>query len=204
MTHFCEQKRRYDQRNTPHGRLGFSCYATIKKITQGKSDVSEEEFRHSDYYLACLRWSRYAIESKCINPMMFLSWLLSEKIPIDTWANDNIYEKYLHSYILREKVEDALDRNVQTIFAWSERTGKSTSEYFSPYNPTVINDILRGAITGWIILQCESGKNWVMSLDENTLSKIFSWINPTQWGEVFDKSSELENTIKDLCGVMKI
>lgn len=199
INHFCEQRRRHNQKDTPYGRYGFKAYSAIKKSMQSKTVLTEEEFRQCDFYLACMRWARYVIDSKCLKPFVYLDWLLKNNIPIDQWTNDTIYTRWTQFYTLDEDPWIAFERGMETIVNWGATQGKDVSEYFKQVNGVVLTDVQNVKISGWMIYCSKSGKNWLSSLENGDLELVWPWLNASKWNIKLEKYKDVMEDISTIC-----
>ena len=111
MVHLCEPKRRWQQEKEVGVQLGLKAYLRFYEMTQGSAKLkSYEDFVKSPYYNAFVKWGRHCVGIRAVNPGQFLEWLLKNNKKIDHWLKDEFYVTYLHEYLRREAVQDALER----------------------------------------------------------------------------------------------
>ena len=120
--HMCEPKRRRSERTERGVELGFQAYIRFYEIAQGSARLKTfDDFADSPYYRAFVKFGRYCVNTKVINPRQFLEWLLKHNKKIDRWASDQLNTEYLLWYLGVESVQDALARAVEFGIDWSEK-----------------------------------------------------------------------------------
>ena len=54
------------------------------------------------------------------DPERYIDYVLTSGVKLDHWCKDELYEKYVLNFILKEDVTTALERSVQTMMEWAE------------------------------------------------------------------------------------
>ena len=144
ISHLCEPKRRFQQKDTAHARYGFTAFLAIQKYFPGSQQkTTEEEFRSSEFYLACLKWGRFVIDVGCWDINSYLKWLQKMNVPIDDWSKKEIYDSYTQHLIIIEDPWDSFERNFCTMVQWGEEFHLPFEYYFINAIPErIIEDIL--------------------------------------------------------------
>ena len=75
VSHMCEPKRRRLERSERGVQLGFQAYVKFYEMTTSKAKTFED-FAGSPYYKAFVKFGRYCVDIRAINPAQFMSWLL--------------------------------------------------------------------------------------------------------------------------------
>ena len=116
--HVCEQKKRRQDKSERGVELGFQAYIRFYEMTQGSAKLKTyDDFCDSPYYKAFVKFGRYCVNTRTINPKQFLEWLLKNNKKIDHWSSDQLYTEYLIQHLRVENITDALAR---AMFAWNE------------------------------------------------------------------------------------
>jgi hypothetical protein len=183
INHMCEQRRRFQQKDTAFARFGCEAFITIYQTISGKdAKKTEEDFRKSTLYLACMRWGHFVVDIKCFQPKQYLHWLLKRNIPIDNWDNDQIYDCWLQDYVFIEPAWDAFERSIKNMIAWGEETSQPYENYFKTAGTArIITDIRKIAVSGWSVFSSDSGKTWVGELELGDWNLVLAWLNPDRW-----------------------
>jgi hypothetical protein len=90
--HMCEPKRRYTSRDEAGVRLGLQSYIRFYEIAAGSArNKTFDTFVESAYYRAFVKFGRYCVDIRVINPLRFIDWLLKNNKKIDYWCSDKVY-----------------------------------------------------------------------------------------------------------------
>jgi hypothetical protein len=190
VVHLCESKRRFRERDEPGVRLGFQSYLKFYEITQGSAKLKTyEDFATSNYYRAFVKFGRHCVDLRAINPEQFVVWLLKNNKKIDHWCRDSVYDEWLHYWLPKESMQDALERGLQEIQSYVEQNAElrnGIADYFRYANANrIIYHISSGRISAWIVYNCDSGVEFLDQLPSHQVSLIVSWINPDIWSQRF-------------------
>ena len=185
--HVCEPKRRALQKDEPGVRLGFQAYLRFYETMQGSSrNKTYEDFAESAYYRAFVKFGRYCVDTRTINPAQFMLWLLKSQKKIDYWCSDKVYTEYLLHYLQTEAVDDALARAIEYSMTWQEKTGHPAHDCMRYGNVNAAcYAITAGRISPWVIYNCESGQKFLSSLDPTQVAMIWSYIDSDAWQKRF-------------------
>ena len=185
--HVCEQKKRFQEQSDRGVQLGFQAYLKFYEYTQGSAKLKTwDDFARSPYYRAFVKFGRYCVDIRAINPPRFLEWLLKNNKKIDHWCSDKIYTEYLLYYLRLEAVEDALARAIEFGMDWSERTGHPANDCLRYGNTnSLCYAVTTGRISAWIIYNCESGQKFLSELDSTQIAMVWPYIDSDIWGKRF-------------------
>ena len=114
--HMCEPKRRKLQKNEKRVQLGMYAFNQFYKLSAGaKKNKTYEEFCKSPYYNAFVKFGSFVSNVKPLYPEKYIDYVVTSRVKLDHWCRDEMYEKYATELILKEGVETALERSVQTM-----------------------------------------------------------------------------------------
>jgi hypothetical protein len=187
--HLCEPKRRWQQENETGVQFGLRAYLQFYETTQGSARLkSYGDFVASPYYTAFTKFGRHLVAIRCINSTSYTAWLLKNNKKIDHWCRDSFYEEWLSEYIKKEAVQDALERGLQTMEEYVN--GNSGLAHFSHYfkygnHNRICFHITTGRISPWVIYNCDSGVQFLESLNPEHLAIVLPWIDPDYWNRKF-------------------
>lgn len=187
--HLCEPKRRWQQEKETGVQFGLRAYLQFYETTQGSAKFkSYKDFVSSPYYTAFVKFGNYMVGIRAINPVSFTAWLLKNNKKLDYWCKDSFYEEWLHEYLKKEAVQDALERGLKTMQEYAD--GNSGIANFSHYfrygnSNRICYHITTGRISPWVIFNCDSGIAFLESLDEGLLATVLPWIDPDHWNRKF-------------------
>lgn len=201
--HLCEQKRRWQQEKEVAVQLGLKAYLRFYEITQGSAKLkSYEDFAKSPYYNAFVKWGRHMVGIRGVNPTQFLEWLLKNNKKLDYWCKDEFYVTYLHEYLKREAVQDALERALKEMQNYADDhpdLKNGFSDYFKYGNSNrVVYHITTGRISPWIVYNCDSGVEFLEKLSEEQVAMVLPWIDPDHWQRKFKDYLADTEWVKDI------
>jgi hypothetical protein len=185
--HSCEPRRRRMERDEAGVRLGFNAYLKFYELTQGSAKLKTyDDFCESAYYRAFVKFGRYCVDTRAVNPARFTEWLLKNNKKIDHWNRDSIYTEYLIDYLKVENVNDALARAIEFSIDWSEQTGNPANDCLRYGNTNaMVYAITAGRISPWVLYNCESGQKFLSELDATQIDMIWPYIDSETWMKKF-------------------
>ena len=185
--HMCEPKRRRLEQHERGVQLGLMAYLKFYETMQGSARLKTfDDFAESPYYRAFVKWGRYCVNTRVINPTQFMNWLLKNQKKIDRWCSDQLYTNYLVEYLRLEAVQDALARAVEHSMTWQERTGHPANDMLRHGNRNALcYDVTAGRVSPWVIYNCESGQRFLTELTSEQLAMIWPYIDSDQWQRRF-------------------
>ena len=200
VVHLCEPKRRRSERSERGVELGFQSYLRFYEIAQGSARLKTfDDFADSPYYRAFVKFGRYCVATRAINPRQFTEWLLKHNKKIDNWGSDKIYTEYLLDYLKVEAVADALTRAVEFGIDWSETHSAPAHDCLRYGNSNaMVYAVTTGRISPWIIYNSESGQKFLSELDSTQLSMIWSYIDADFWMRKFKDYPADQEYAKDI------
>jgi hypothetical protein len=146
------------------------------------------DFVASPYYNAFVRFGRHLVAIRCINSNSYTAWLLKNNKKLDHWCRDKFYEEWLHEYVKKEAVQDALERGLKTMeeYANGDSGLASYSHYFKYGNHNrICHHITTGRTSPWIVFNCHSGIEFLESISAEHLAIVLPWIDPDYWNRKF-------------------
>ena len=198
--HMCESKRRVSEKDNAGNRIAFQCWLTFyQKNTNARKPKTYLDFVKSAYYIAFVKFGNYCVDINAINIARYLDWLLDNKISVDSWTSDQVYNKYLIYYLKEEDPLDAIARSIETTINLAEIDNIKASDYlrFGSKN-RICYKITLGKISPWMLFQSRSGIEFIESLDGGLQQMIFDYINPEQWAIKFLRNKDSVKQVKDL------
>ena len=169
--------------------LGLQAYLRFYEMTQGSAKLKTyEDFVNSSFYAAFVRFGRHVIAIKAVNPRMYMDWVIKENKKLDHWCKESVYLEYLHNYLRRESVQDAVERALMEMQAYADQGNgiKNFQDYFRFGNANrICHHICNGRISPWIVFNCDSGVEFLERLNEEHVACILPWIDPDYWQRKF-------------------
>lgn len=185
--HVCEQKRRRQERSDRGVELGFQAYIRFYELSQGSARLKTfDDFADSSYYRAFVKFGRYCVNTRTVNPKQFLEWLLKNNKKIDRWASDQLYTEYLIQYLPLENVADALARAVEFGIDWAEKNSAQPQDCLRYGSISAMcYAVTTGRISPWVIYNSESGQNFLSQLTADQIAMIWPYIDSDVWQKKF-------------------
>lgn len=200
VSHICEKKSRWLNRDHIGNRLGFQCWVQFysKHSTSKTKNKTYEEFIYNPYYIAFVKFGTYCADVKVINVPRYVDWLLHNQIKLDNWATDTNYTKFLIEYLRMEDAFDAIYRSVEYCTTLAESNNIQPNDVLRYANPNAIcHAITMGKISPWMLYCSDSGVRLLETLNETQVKIVFDYINSEQWALKFHREPELKQRITD-------
>ena len=198
--HSCEPRRRRQERSERGVELGFQAYIKFYEMTQGSAKLKTyDDFADSPYYKAFVKFGRYCVSIRAINPARFMEWVLKQNKKIDHWCSDTVYTEYLAFYLRVENVNDALARAMEFGIDWSEKTGNPPHDCLR-YGGTnaMVYAVTAGRISPWVIFNSESGQKFLSELNAGQLALVYPYIDVDHWQKRFHDYPADQEYAKDI------
>ena len=202
MTHICETKRRWLNKDLQGNRVAFQVFVQFyQKNSASKKPKTYEDFIKSVYYTAFTKFGNYCVSINAINIPRFSDWLIKNQIRIDTWCTDSIYTKYLIEHLRSEDALDAIHRSVETTIKLASDEGIQPKDVLRYVNGNKLCQyIANGKLSPWILYQSNSGVEFLDTLNETQVKMVLDYINPEQWAIKFKREPENVKQVKELLG----
>ena len=198
--HSCEPRRRRQERSERGVELGFQAYIKFYEMTQGSAKLKTfDDFADSPYYRAFVKFGRYCVAIRAINPARFMEWVLKQNKKIDHWCRDAVYTEYLIYYLQVENINDALARAMEYSIDWAEKTGNPAQDClrYGGTNATVYA-VTTGRISPWVIYNSESGQRFLSTLDTGQIAIVWPYIDSDVWQKKFTDYSADQEYAKEI------
>jgi hypothetical protein len=199
--HMCEKKRRWLQKDEKRVRYGLYAFQRFYKLSAGaKKEKTYADFVDSQYYNAFVKFGSFLNNVQPLYPEKYIDYVVTSGVKLDHWTRDELYEKYVLDYILKEDVTTALERSVQTMLDWaSENEPAPWNHYFQHVSLNrAVWHIKDGKISPWLILNCRSGKEMLSKFNDEHLEMVYHVINPEHWALRFKRHPKDVELVKDI------
>lgn len=203
LTHLCEPKRRWMDRDMPTNRTAYSAWKYyFSKHHPNMKSIEYQDFIKNYYYNSFMKFAAYCINIKVVNIILFLDYLVSHKAPINKWCNDTHYSKFLLQYLKLEDINDAFRRSIRTIEQMCEEENIQVKDAFKYLNGNrLCQKIYQGSISPWVLYNSNSAIDFLHNLNEDQVRIIYDIINPDIWKlKLFreqDKTGHVKGLLKD-------
>ena len=198
--HMCEKKRRWLQKDEKRVRYGLYAFQRFYKLSAGtKKEKTYADFVDSQYYNAFVKFGSFLNNVQPLYPEKYIDYVVTSGVKLDHWARDELYEKYVLEFILKEDVHTALERSVMTMTEWAEENKAHWNSYFNYVSPSrAVWHIKDGKISPWLILNCKSGKQMLSKFNDEQLEMVYHVINPEHWAMRFKRLPSDVQLVKDV------
>ena len=198
--HSCEPRRRRQEQSERGVHLGLQAYLKFYELTQGSAKLKTfDDFADSPYYRAFVKFGRYCVDIRAINPARFIEWVLKQNKKIDHWCRDSIYTEYLLDYLRVENINDALARAIEFGITWQEQTSNPAHDCLRHGNSnTMCYAITSGRISPWVIYNSDSGQKFLNDLTSEQVAMIWSYIDSDFWMKKFQDYPADQEYAKDI------
>ena len=198
--HSCEPRRRRQEQSERGVQLGLQAYLKFYQLTQGSAKLKTfDDFADSPYYKAFVKFGRYCVAVKAINPARFIEWVLKQNKKIDHWCKDSVYTEYLLDYLRVENVNDALARAMEFGIDWSEESGNPPEDCLRYGNSNKMSYAVNtGRISPWVIYNSESGQKFLNELDPTQIAMVWPYIDADFWMKKFKDYPADQEYAKDI------
>jgi len=201
IAHMCENKRRALQKDEKRVQIGLMAYNRFYQITQNaRKNKTYEEFCKSSYYNAFVKFGSFINNVSPLYPEKFIEYVIKSGVKLDHWSRDELYETYLYEMIKTEPVESAVQRSLQTMMEWGDRSQAQFNHYFNFVNHNrAVHDIRNGSISPWVILNSRSGTDMIKNFNEEHLNLIAPAFDVPFWIKHFKSYPADVELVKEIC-----
>ena len=198
--HSCEPRRRRQEQNERGVQLGLQAYLKFYQLTQGSARLKTfDDFADSPYYRAFVKFGRYCVNIKAIDPARFIEYVLKQNKKIDHWCRDSIYTEYLLDYLRVEHVNDALARAIEFSITWQEQTSSPAHDCLRYGNSNAMcYAVTSGRISPWVIYNSESGQKFLSQLTSEQVAMIWAYIDADFWMKRFKDYPADQEYVKNI------
>jgi hypothetical protein len=165
-----------------------------------KTNKTYEEFCSSPYYNAFVKFGSFITNVRPLYPENYIDYVVTSGVKLDHWCRNEMYEKYVLDYILKEDVSTALERSIQTMIDWAaENQPAPWNHYFDHVSANrAVWHIKDGKMSPWLVLNCASGKKMLNSFNDEQLGMVYHVIEPTHWARRFKKQPDDVELVKQV------
>ena len=81
---------------------------------------------------------------------------------------------------------------------WAQQENARLEDFFKYVNlNTVVQMIVNGRISPWVMLNCETGKDMLTIMHDDQIKIIYEMIDPEWWKKTFKKRDEDKDFVKE-------
>jgi hypothetical protein len=188
-SHMCESRRRFESRGERGVEIGYQAFLAFYRTLHGSGRPrTQDNFEKSPYYRAFVRFGRYCVNTRVVDPESYMRWLVDHNRKVDRWALDTEYTEYLISWLPTEPVPQAIRRAQIWGEEWGECNSAPSKDCLRHGNVNAVcHAIVAGRVSGWILYNCASGREFLGRLQPRDLEMIWPYIDSDRWGRRFQE-----------------
>ena len=83
---------------------------------------------------------------------------------------------------------------------WAESCGdniQSSSYFFANNSNKIVQDIINGRISCWVIFNTDTGKEFLGKLNDEQIQLVYEYIDPDYWRQYFIKFNRESKIVKE-------
>jgi hypothetical protein len=195
LVHSCEKKKRWESRNDVGNRLGFLYYDIFREMCYPYNRKHTfSDFVESGLYLPFVKFGWWVHRSNLISGENYVKWLISQKIKIDSWTKESVYERFIKETLITEPIGDALSRSIESASSWAKESNNDFSDIFRKGSQFRICSLIKsGWLSPWTIYGSESGLEFLETLNQEQLDLIWENVNSKVWARIIkDRNSDFQ------------
>ena len=204
--HMCEKKRRRLQKDEKRVQTGYYAFTRFYKLSAGtKKEKTYEDFCASPYYNAFVKFGSFVSNVRPLYPEKYVDYVVTSGVKLDHWCRDALYEQYATELVLKESMETAVERSIQTMMDWATKVEAPWNDYFRYCSLNrVTRDIKDGKISPWLVLNCPSGKEMLSKFTDEQLEIVYTVIEPKHWALRFRRVPADVEIVKEVAKESKL
>jgi hypothetical protein len=200
MSHICEKKRRWLNKDEKYVRMGFMVFRKFYEVSFRKKDArTYMDFMDSPHYTSFVRFGRYLHEIQALNPESFVEFLLKAEVPMKNWETEFVYEQFVRELAKKEPADAAFERNILLMKQWENDTDEPWYDFFRKVNTNTATQLIRaGRLSPWILYTAESAFELLERMTEEQMALIEQYVTPVFWERKFASQPEDVAFIREL------
>ena len=208
VNHQCTKKKRWLDKDEKYVCMGYNYWLQWLKITKSNrlhNNRKYEDFIQMQLYSPFVKLGRHVLETRMINEHMFLPYVVKERIKIDDWCKDGVYEKYVRAIIKKEPVTTVLERHALLMDYWGRENNENWQDFFKNIHPgLVVKWIRTGRISPWILLLSPTAEEMLLHrFSDEQLTIVNKCIDIPRWKIRISRNNDdrklVEEAIKEVC-----
>lgn len=186
INHFCEKKRRWNNRDTKHVKMGFITWQRFMKINKMRGAIDYEKFMSTNYYIAFVKFGKHILNIQAIDPERFADFVLKNGVKLDDWCKDYVYDLYLHEWYRKQPPDKSMEQTVLLMQQWAREHEEVWTDFFEKVSSNIaVHYIMSGRLSPWMLYHSEKAKDLFVRMDDEQMAKVEKNLNPTFWKSKF-------------------
>tara|TARA_R110000868_G_scaffold11280_2_gene55171 strand:+ start:6406 stop:7059 length:654 start_codon:yes stop_codon:yes gene_type:complete len=179
MSHICEKKRRWLQKDFPETRAGFVAFDLFYRLGMQSKPKEYKHFVDSQYFSAFVKFGSYCINTKVIDPEAYTRWLVRKQAKLRDWATDTMYMLFVKEHLKKETVDRALERFIEQ----ASKTAYFDTFWESAGGYVIADWVESGKISPWLVICSSRAQAALNSMNEECFNRVANSIDPAHWGK---------------------
>lgn len=198
--HMCAKKRRNLEKDSVASRMGLELYQRFYRLNSPTANPKTfEQFIDSKYYTAFIKLARHLMDLRPLDQNRFVDFLFQNQIKDRDWCKDKVYEAYIVDLLGKEPAQRGLERSIETMDEWAQRTGYQFNEFFIHVAPAEATHMIRmGKISPWVLYLAGTSDALWPRLSSEQGAIINSIINPDVWYVRFQKKQDECDFVREM------
>lgn len=182
ISHVCEKKRRWQQRDEHQVKVAFMAWLEFMKSLRRRKTLTYEDFMNSPLYNQLVRFANHMHHMGVIKPDNYITYLIKHNIKMANWTKDFPYESYMAELIAKETPEQAIERGIKLAEKWAEDNDQEITNFFESISTNkALHWIMMGKLSPWYIFCSSKSINFLSRLNEEQSDLINKYIDRGQW-----------------------
>jgi len=196
--HNCIYKQRFQLKSEPYHMIAYQCFLEYYKKYY-RLEKTYMQFIRSSYYKTFVEFAQYCIDIKVNDIIDYLFYLGDRNTLYSKWTADSNYEAYIISKIKTESPMNGLSKTLQYAVKYAKSHNCDSQNIFNCMdNSQLCHAIASGRISPWVLYNCNSGLEFLSSLDASQQKSIWQYIDPDFWSSRLNIKREEAQVIKQL------
>ncbi len=182
LTHVCEKKRRWQQRDNHQVKVAFLAWLKFMEYSRYKTTPTYEDFMNSILYNQLVRFANHMHYIGVTKPDNYIAYLIKHNIKMANWTKDHAYESYMAELIAKETPDQAIERGFKLAEKWAEENNEVITNFFDEIKPNqALHWIMMGKLSPWYIFCSSKSCNLLSRFNEEQEELINKYIDKGQW-----------------------
>jgi len=186
ISHMCEKKRRWLQKDFPETRSGFISFDLFYRISMQHKPKEYKDFVDSQFFSAFVKYGSYCINTRVIDTEAYTRWLVRKQAKLKDWPTDTMYLLFVRDHVKKESVDRALERFIEQA---------SKLEYFDTFWESITGYMLAdwvetGKISPWILCGSIRAVSAIERANEECFDRIARSVDASYWARKIEQNPQ--------------
>lgn len=187
MTHKCEKRDRYNERESRPMREAYRLYMMFMETHKLSIKKSEEPIIHflkSKYFKDFYEFGQYLLNNDILEKEQFTKMIITSGKPVYEWCTHKTLYEWVKKCLLEEHPRRGVERSIPALTEWADLTGNEWNTFFENVSSErVIGWVESGKISPWLIWIAppESTNKMFGRMSDSELEYIMKYLEPTHF-----------------------